>query len=144
MSTSGGLASFPRTVAAIGGTVFGVTGIWALVAPRSFFETIATFEPYNQHFVQDIGAFQLGIAAVLLLVVVVEPADALAVALLGAGVGGGAHVLSHLIGADLGGTPGLDIPVLSLLAGLLLAAGWMRFRQVRRPSDASMARSGRR
>jgi hypothetical protein len=38
-----------------------------MVDPRSFFTALAAFEPYNQHFIQDIGAFQIGLGAVLLL-----------------------------------------------------------------------------
>ena len=39
--------------------------VWALAAPKLFFESVATFEPYNQHFVEDLGAFQIGLGAVL-------------------------------------------------------------------------------
>jgi hypothetical protein len=74
---------FPRVVAAIGGVMLAALGAFALIAPRSFFETVARFEPYNQHFIQDIGAFQIGLGVVLLLAAVPAYADALAVALLG-------------------------------------------------------------
>ncbi|MEX1271449.1 MAG: hypothetical protein WEB55_03255 [Acidimicrobiia bacterium] len=58
---------FPRAVAAFGGLVFLIFGLWAMIAPQSFFDSVAVFEPYNQHFVQDIGAFQIGLGAVLAL-----------------------------------------------------------------------------
>ena len=51
---------FPRVVAWIGGISFAALGAWALIVPRSFFDAVARFEPYNQHFLQDIGAFQIG------------------------------------------------------------------------------------
>ena len=120
---------WPWYVAALAGLSFLVLGGWAMADPESFFDRIATFEPYNQHFVQDIGAFQIGLGAVLLLAVVPLRPDALAVALLGVGIGSGAHTVSHIIGNDLGGTPETDIPLFTVTTVLLLAAGlaqWSR------------------
>src|SRR5215211_2658720 len=112
---------FPRLVALVGGVSFVALGVWAMVDPHAFFDTIATFEPYNEHFLQDIGAFQIGLGAVLLLASVPQRADGLAVALLGTGVGAALHTLSHIIGHDLGGTPETDVPVFAVIAILLLA-----------------------
>ena len=120
----------PRAVALVGGVGFMALGLWAMVAPRSFFDALATFEPYNRHFLQDIGAFQMGLGAVLLLVVVPGRVDGLAVALLGVGVGAALHTVSHIVGRDLGGTPETDIPFFAVVAILLLAAGGWRWRQV--------------
>ena len=120
---------FPRAVAVIGGAAFVLLGLWAMVGPHSFFDAVATFEPYNRHFLQDIGAFQVGLGTVLLLAVVFPRADALAVALLGVGVGAALHAVSHMVGHDLGGTPETDIPFFTALALLLLAAGGVRWRQ---------------
>jgi hypothetical protein len=47
--------------------VFLVFGAWAFADPESFFDEVATFEPYNQHLIQDVGAFQIGLGAVLLI-----------------------------------------------------------------------------
>ena len=58
-------------------------GLWAMVDPQSFFERIALFEPYNQHFLQDLGALQIGLGAVLLLAGMIPTLDALTVALVG-------------------------------------------------------------
>ncbi len=113
-------SSLPRTVAIIGAFAFLLTGAFAMAAPRAFFDAVAVFDPYNQHFVQDIGAFNLGLGAVLVLAS--RPAaDALFSALAGAATGAGAHVLSHLIGMDLGGTPAIDLPI---FAGTALVLGW--------------------
>lgn len=122
---------FPRTMAAIGGFIFLVFGVWAMAAPGSFYDQIALFEPFNRHFVQDIGAFQTGLGAVLVMAAFIS-SDALAVALVGSGVGAVAHVVSHLLGIDLGGTPGFDIPALSILGVLLLIAGLVRWRRTTR------------
>lgn len=127
-STSGG--RLPRAVAIVAGAGLVGLGAWAMVDPRSFFEALAAFEPYNQHFLQDIGAFQIGLGLVLLLAGVPARADGLTVALVGVGVGAALHAVSHVIGADLGGTPARDIPVFAGMAVLLLAVGGLRWRQV--------------
>ena len=121
----------PRVVAIVGGVSLVALGVWAMVDPRSFFHALATFEPYNQHFLQDIGAFQIGLGVVLLLAGVPARADGLAVALVGVGVGAALHAVSHIVGRDLGGTPETDIPTFAALAVLLLAAGGFRWRHER-------------
>ena len=46
-------------------TVFGAfwlaIGVWAFVAPKSFFDVLVEFEPYNRHLIHDVGAMQIGI-----------------------------------------------------------------------------------
>ncbi len=120
----------PRAVAILGGLGFVALGAWAMVAPRAFFEAVAAFEPYNQHLLQDIGAFQVGLGAVLLLAA--ARADVLVVALIGVGVGAALHTVSHIVGRDLGGNPATDIPTFALMALLLLAAGVARWQHIRR------------
>ena len=120
---------FPRAVAVGAGASFLAFGLWAMVAPQTFFDAVARFEPYNQHFVQDVGAFQIGLGAVLILSVIDATAGAPPVALLGAGTGSGAHLVSHLVGLDLGGTPGTDIPFFAAVTLLLLVGGVMARRQ---------------
>lgn len=125
---------FPTIAAAVGGFVFLFFGVWAMVGPSSFYETIALYEPYNVHFIQDLGAFQLGLGATLLLAVFAT-SDALTAGLLGVGLGGAAHVVSHLVSLGEGGDPALDIPSLSVLGLALLVGGvirWRRLPQVRR------------
>lgn len=76
--------------AAWAGAVFTVvTGAWALLAPRSFYETVGTYPPYNRHLFHDAGAFQLGIAAAL--VAALAGRTALAVGLWGGAVGASLH-----------------------------------------------------
>jgi hypothetical protein len=121
----------PRVAAVVGGVVYLALGVWAMVSPGSFFVAIATFEPYNQHFLQDVGAFQIGLGVVLLLAGLPARADALTVALAGVGVGTALHAVSHVVGRDLGGAPERDIPALIALAVLLLGAGFLRWRHLR-------------
>lgn len=80
-----------------------------MAALESFFDVLGPFPPYNQHFVQDVGAFQIGLGAVLLIAEFASHADALA-SLLGVGIGSVAHAVSHILGIDLGGRPGLRHP----------------------------------
>jgi hypothetical protein len=122
----------PRLVAVLGGGFFLASGLWAMVAPAAFFDAVATFEPYNAHFVRDVGAFMIGLGAVLLLAAVRPTGDALAIALCGVGVGAAAHTLSHVVDHDLGGTPALDIPVWAVLSVVLLWAGVASWRGPRR------------
>jgi ABC-type xylose transport system permease subunit len=120
----------PRFVAILAGLGFLAGGLWAFVDARSFFDSVATFEPFNEHFLHDIGAFQIGIAATLLLAASMK--DALYVALAGATVGQIVHVVAHTMDRDQGQNQGTMIPVLALLAGLMLVATLVRARQIRR------------
>jgi hypothetical protein len=121
----------PRAVAIIGGVGFVALGVCAMVDPRSFFNALATFEPYNQHFLQDIGAFQAGLRVVLLLAGARARADGLSVALVGVGAGAALHTVSHIVSRSLGGNPQTDIPVFATIAVLLLAADGFRWREER-------------
>lgn len=121
---------FPKAIATIAGLSFLLFGLWAMGAPRSFFDQLAEFHPYNQHFIQDIGAFQLGLAAVLLLAASAR-FDTLATTLFGVGIGSVAHLISHLIGADLGGNTARDIPTYTIFSAVLLYAGWVQAKKSR-------------
>lgn len=127
--SSGPVAWLPRVAAISGGGSFLLLGLWAMASPRSFFDQLASFEPYNQHFIQDLGAFQIGLGAVLLIAVLATPLDALSASLFGVGIGAAAHLVSHVIGRNLGGRPESDLPVFALLAIFLLAAAEVRRRQ---------------
>jgi hypothetical protein len=121
----------PRVVAIVGGIGFVGLGVWAMADPRSFFEAVARFEPYNQHFLQDVGAFQVGLGVVLLLAGLPGRADGLTVALIGVGAAAALHTVSHIVGRDLGGVPDRDIPTFAVMAALLLGAGGWHWRQGR-------------
>jgi hypothetical protein len=77
------------------------SGAWAFVAPESFYDVIATFPPYNVHFLHDIGAFLLGIGVSLAGALLWR--DALFVVLLGAAVAASVHWVSHVLDHDRGG-----------------------------------------
>ncbi|WP_200211388.1 PPOX class F420-dependent oxidoreductase [Micromonospora coerulea] len=119
------MRSMVRVLVALLGLAAMVIGVWALVAPSSF--SSAVDFPPSEHFVHDVGAFQLGIGATLLLALIWS--DALAVALAGYLVGGLAHTLSHVADADVGGSAVQSWSVL-LLALLALVALVFRLREL--------------
>lgn len=126
-STSGRQSSsLPRVVAGAAGVFLVVAGLAAFGAPEAFFEAAAAFEPYNAHFIRDIGAFQVGLGAVLLLAVWID--DGLVVALGGVGFGSLVHGVGHALDRDLGGVPAIDIPFWAAFSVLLLAVAVLRWR----------------
>jgi hypothetical protein len=105
--------------AAIGAAIAG-QGLYAFLAPRSFFDVLATFEPYNAHFIRDIGTIQVGVG-------LAGVVSALRVRAVVAGLTGLVgfqvlHVVSHVVDRNAGGRPGFDIPALSALALVTVAA----------------------
>ena len=101
-------------------------GFWALIDPQSFFDNIAEFEPYNEHLIHDLGAFQLGIGAALLFALVWR-GDAVLAALGGGVVGATAHEIAHILDEDLGGKSS-DPFTLGLIAVLLVVVFAWRLR----------------
>ena len=92
-------------------------GGWSFIAPRSFFDVVAPWEPYNAHLFHDAGAFSVGIGAGLF-VSLFKPRIA---ALAGAAVGAVLHAIAHIVDYGDGGRP-TDPYFLSGLALLLVAA----------------------
>jgi hypothetical protein len=98
------------------------SGVWAFVAPRSFYDAIATFPPYNVHFLHDVGAFLLGIGVALAGALLWR--DAMFVVMLGGVVAASFHWVSHVLDHDHGGSASdpwtLGAFALLLVVGLLL------------------------
>jgi hypothetical protein len=118
-----------KAIGAVGGVLFLAFGLWAMIAPASFFDSVAAFEPYNEHFIRDIGAFQIGLGATLLLAALVTT-DALTAALVGVGLGAAAHLVPHLVDLNAGGNPIVDIPSWVLFGLVLLIGGRLRWRRI--------------
>jgi hypothetical protein len=108
-----------KVVALVGAAGFLVPGVWAYFWPRSFYENVALFDPFNLHLFHDVGAFQIGIGTALLAALWWR--DALFVALVGGTIGAIAHAVSHVIDQDLGGRPS-DPWTLGALAVVLAVA----------------------
>ncbi len=98
------------------------------MAPQNFFETLADYPPYNEHFLHDIGAFQIGLRATLVFALIWR-SDALLVALAGCGVGGAFHIWAHLTDHDLGGETYQTV-IIGLVAALLFTGAAMQWRRI--------------
>src|SRR5262249_21638934 len=85
--------------AVVGVTTAGI-GIWCLIDPNSFADVVR-FNAHR-HFLHDVGAFQLGLGATLLLALIW--ADALATARAGFIVANTVHTVNHVIDLDVGGS----------------------------------------
>jgi hypothetical protein len=120
-------ARFETIVLLLGGLFFLVPGIWALVAPHSFYDQLATFPPYNRHLIHDIGAFQIGIGVALMLAL--RWSDARFVVLAGATAAAATHFISHIVDHHLGGMDS-DVFVFGALAALLIVATALRWSQL--------------
>lgn len=124
---------FGVAVALLAGLGTAVAGVWCLAAPYSFARTVGFPVPAHggeaahaaEHFLHDVGAFQLGLAAALLLGCVWY--DALLTVLAGFVVAGAAHTANHAADLSLGGGS-WQIPVLAVAALAAAAAFTVRLR----------------
>lgn len=105
------------TITGLAGAFMAALGIWALGWPRSFAKA-ADF-PYDEHFVRDAGAFQLGLGVGLLIALIWR--DSLTTALAGFVVANTLHAVNHAFDRDAGGH-GFDGWLLGLVSVVVLAA----------------------
>lgn len=112
----------------VGAIAFLVPGVWAFVAPVGFADTVATFDPYNRHYLHDLGAFQIGVGVAAL--VALRWRDGAVVALSAFFAAAGVHAVSHFIDRDLGGRAA-DPYALSVVALVALVALVARVRALR-------------
>lgn len=103
------------------GTVDVVFGLWAFLAPKSFFVTVGPFPPFNVHYVHDVGSFLTGLGAGLLYGI--RRPTLLAAAAAGNAVAAVVHLVSHFQDTHLGGHS-YDIPALIVFALLSLLLLW--------------------
>jgi uncharacterized protein YjeT (DUF2065 family) len=112
-----------RFFTALSALMFVIPGLMLIFTPRLFYDLLADFPPYNQHFMGDAGAFSLGIG-IALLMALRNPAQHRAV-LWGAFVAAMAHVLNHAYSDFIVGHEplrhGLTNTLPLALAALLLA-----------------------
>jgi hypothetical protein len=123
---------YVTAVLALAGAGMLAVGLWAGLAPRAFARSVAF--PYHEHFLHDLGAFQVGIGVTLLLALVWR--DAAAVALAGFLVANGLHAVSHAVDQELGGRAS-DPYVIGAVSLLVVAALVLRVRQPRAPTPVS-------
>ena len=112
-----------RIITALIGLGMTVAGVWSLAAPGSFADAVRF--PRHEHFVHDLGAFQLAIGAMLLLAVIWH--DALTTTLTGFLLGNTVHAVNHA--RDVGGRSS-DAPLLAAVSVLVAVALYARLRQL--------------
>lgn len=127
----------PRTVARVALGYLALVslqlGLWALLAPQSFFDDfpglgrswVATDGPYNEHLVRDVGALNLALAVLVLFAAIKATRELVLVAGLASLAWGVPHLIYHIVNSDklsagdnvfsLGG-----LAAFALLAGLLV------------------------
>jgi hypothetical protein len=97
---------YVATILALAGASMLAAGIWAEAAPRSFARFVDF--PYHEHFLHDLGAFQIGIGVTLLLALAWR--DAPTVALAGFLAANTLHAVSHAIDRDWAAAPATPGP----------------------------------
>ena len=110
---------FVRAIAALALLFWLGSGAWAMVAPKSFYDNLATYPPYNEHLFHDIGAFSIGIGSFLVFALLGW--TALQVALGGVAVASVLHAVAHIMDSGEGGKDSDPIN-LSIFALLMVAA----------------------
>lgn len=115
-----------RIVAVVAGLFLVALGLWAFFATRSFYDSIATYPPYNRHLLHDIGAFQLGLGATL--IIASAWANALGAALAGNAVAAVMHEAAHVWDRDLGGRSS-DPYFLAVVAVVIVGAAVLAARE---------------
>jgi hypothetical protein len=124
-----------RTSIAVLGLISLGAGLWAMIAPRSFYLNAAPFPPYNRHLFHDIGAFQIGLGACLAASLLFK--DALVVVLVGNACAGLAHFVAHVLDRSQGGHA-TDPFIFGILAALVVGLALARWLAVRpRPPSAA-------
>ena len=106
-----------------------ITGAWLFLAPGSFYDVIATYPPRNDHFLRDVGSFNvaLGAAAIYGARRASWRAPMLGILALQYGL----HTISHLINIDDTDPKSLGVVnfVLLLVVTVVLAAFFVRERE---------------
>ena len=109
-----------RIIAGVIGLFYVVTGAWSFLYPAYFYSAVANFVPYNLHLLHDVGAFQIGLGAVL--VTAALSGKGLVAALVGVLAGSLLHLAAHLLDIQLGGHPATDLPTLAFIVAVLTSA----------------------
>jgi len=92
------IRTLARLAAAIAAATFLFLGLWAYLAPGSFGAGVADYPPYNEHYLRDGGAFQVGLGTAALAGLVI--ADPLTAVLTGAAAASLLHAAAHLAGGS--------------------------------------------
>ena len=113
------------TITALIGLLNLAIGVWCLADPRGFARVVQF--PEHEHFLHDVGAFQLGLGFGLLLALIW--ADALATVLAGYIIANTVHTVNHVVDLDLGGSA-LQAWLLGAASVALIIAFALRLKQL--------------
>jgi len=83
-------------------------GVWAVLAPRSFYDDfpglgrswISVDGPYNEHLIRDVGALNLALAAVVAIAAISMQRSAIVTAAVASLLWGVPHVAYHVLNTD--------------------------------------------
>ena len=122
---------FRALLVLFGALAFG-TGLWLIASPGTFFDQIAPFAPRNDHFMRDIGTFELALGAAFF--IAVRLPSWRAPVLFFAAVQATAHAINHLV--DISETdPGWLGPFnFAVIAATAVALWWLVSVAWRSPS----------
>ena len=120
-------------------------GVWASVAPRSFYDDfpgggrswVAADGPYNEHLVRDFGALQLALTAVVVVALLTWTTVTVRTAALAWLVWSVPHTAYHLRHLDLYDTADQVLNVVTLGGAVAVAALVLVLGTGRRPVDAA-------
>ena len=122
-------------------------GVWALFAPRSFYDDfpggdrswVSVDGPYNEHLVRDVGAFNLAVTLVVVLAFVWLERRLVVAAALAVAAYGIPHAVYHLSHLDVfDGSDAVGIGVATVLQPLLAVVLLVRpTRSSHAPAPAS-------
>jgi hypothetical protein len=116
----------------------GVIGIWALLAPTSFYSSfpitghpwVSLLPPYNEHLIRDVGELSLALTVVLAAAAVTGQSLLSAVAIIAVAVYAVPHAVFHVL--HLEGFPTSDAVAQTVGIGLQLVVigvvGWLLWR----------------
>lgn len=104
------------------------TGLWALIAPRDFYDEfpagagswVAALPPFNEHLVRDYGSALLGLAVLALAAAVMGGRRVLALALGVTAVAVVPHLAFHIAHAEESGAGSIVSLALNLLVPIAL------------------------
>lgn len=103
-------------------------GIWAVVAPRSFYDDfpgssswVSPLGPYDEHLVRDVGAFELGLLVVVLFALVTLERRLVQAALVATIVSGLPHLIYHLTATGQLSTANNILSLAGLAAPIVVA-----------------------
>ena len=106
-------------------------GVWALVAPRSFYDDfpglgrawVSVDGPYNEHLVRDVGALNLAVATLVVAAAVRLGRELVMIAGAVALVWGIPHTIYHLLNTDVLDSSDVAVSLFGLITFAVLGGG---------------------